>query len=371
METFQHIVTIVAPFFAVAVPTAAVFGVVPRIGPGRAFGLAIFPRLFLRAKRTSQRTEDVSNLRNWLSKAQEDQYIIVGGPKGVGKTCIVETATQATFGVVTVRVPAGTSEKEIKSDVFAAITRRSLRTMDNSGSTRRVLWWHRLIFRTPATVILQAAERKPTQAFAALDSAARSLTQDYGLRVVIDACNNSLPESANATLRQVSIEVAPMPRSILELVPELASLHVALKTADLADVVWACVGGVPADYRRLDLMWEGGGRKNLELVVVQFVQDLLNKAMKNRDDYVAANKRLQELYVLFRESSEVPYSTLRNMDLVRPSPDKVLRVVPMSSSLGSSEYVLIPADAAMAVVLCFELKKAPPMEELKALVCRM
>ena len=372
METFQHFATIVAPFFSIAVPsaaTAAVFGVVPRIGPGRAFWLAISSRLFLRANPVSQRTE-AGNLRHRLLTAHKDQYFIVAGPKGVGKTCIVETATQATFGVVTVRVPAGTSEKEIKSDVFTAITRCHIRMMDNSGSARRVLWWHRFIFRVPATVILQAAERGIAEPFAALDSAARSLTQDFGLRVIIDASSNSLPESANATLRQVSIEVAPMERPILEQLPDLLSLHEALKTANLAEVVWTCVGGVPANYRSLEEIWEGGGCKNLELVVVQFVQDLLDKANKIRVEQVTASERLQELYTLFRESSEVPFFVLENMKLVRPSPDKVLRVVKMRISAGSrggGRRVLIPADAATALVLRYGITDSPSLKELMAL----
>ena len=71
------------------------------------------------------------------------------------------------------------------------------------------------------------------------------------------------------------------------------------------------------------------------------------------------------MYELFREQTEIPSSVLETMKLKRPSPDKVLREVQLPASLGRSEVMLIPADAAMALVLRFDLKQAPSLEELK------
>ena len=180
-----------------------------------------------------------------------DQYGIVAGPKGVGKTCVVDTATEATSGVVSVGVEPGTSHNAILFDVFTAITNTNPRMVEPRASARRVLWWHSLIFRTHVTVLLRGVERKPTETFAALDSAAKALAHDFGLRVVIDASDNSLPENAEKTMREKVIEVGPMSRAVLESVPDLAELLSALKAADLADVVWECVGGVPSDYVQL------------------------------------------------------------------------------------------------------------------------
>ena len=214
MEQLAHIATIVASIAAVAAPPAVVVaGLVPRVGPGRAFVLGLSSRIFLRAKTVSQRTKEVEKMRTALSNANKDQYVVVAGPKGVGKTCIVETATERTFGVMSVRVPAATPEHTIMANVFTAVTRCNPRTVELSASARRVAWWHRFIFRTPVTIVLHAAERKPTQQFADLDSAARALTYDFGMRVVIDASDNSLPEFAKGTKREKVIEVPPMPRA--------------------------------------------------------------------------------------------------------------------------------------------------------------
>ena len=298
-------------------------------------------------------------MRSFLASAHKDHYIIVAGPKGVGKTCVVDTATEAMFGVVSVEVAPGKHYDAILANVFTAITRSNL---DLSASTKRVLRWHRLIFRKPAIVVLRASERDPPLAFAAMHSAARALTQDFGLRVVIDASDNSLPENAKKTKREETIEVGPMSRSVLESVPDLAELLSALKAADLADVVWECVGGVPADYIQLVGKWEKAGRglgSNLEAVVEPFLMKLLDQAISERDVNVVANPGLKEFYARFCDEREIPFSDLQDKKLVRPSPDKVLRLkrTPISA--------LVPADAATAVVLRLALRKAPKLQELK------
>lgn len=361
--------TIVASMAAVAAPPAVVAaGLVPRVGPGRAIMLGLSSRLFLRAETVSQRRVEVEKVRMALSNANKDQYVVVAGSKGVGKTCIVETVTERTFGVVSVDVQPGKSHDEIKANVFTAVTRCNPRRVELSASARRVAWWHRFIFRTPVTVVLHAVERKPTQQFADLESAARALTYDFGMRVVIDASDNSLPELAKGTMREKLIEVPPMPRSVIEKMPELDDLHAALKAVDLAEVVWACVGGRPARYLQLHGQWMDAGKDSLEAVVESFVHDLVKKAIKNRQTNVVANAQLEKLYALFRQQNEVPDRVLEDWKLACPSPDKVLR---LTFSSRDNESVLVPADAAMAIVLRFGLMKPPKLKELKEMVRAM
>ena len=92
--------------------------------------------------------------------------------------------------------------------------------------------------------------------------------------------------------------------------------------------------------------------------------------MDNVSSAVASNERLQELFDKFRESSEVPSAILKEMKLVRPSPDKVLRVVKTRISAGSrggGRRVLIPADAAATLVLRNGITDTPSLKELKEL----
>jgi hypothetical protein len=362
-----------AHFFSLAASAAAVaLGVVPRLGPGRALALGASSRLFGRAAVASARTADVAALRTMLETLGRGQYVVVAGPKGVGKTCVIESATQRTCGVVTVRVHAGAPEEEILADVFTAVARFHMRSLDQRGSVRRVLWWHALLFRTPATVVLRAAERKPAQAHADLDSAARALASDFGVRVVIDASDNSLPDAARATLREKVLDVEPMPRATLEALPELAPLLAALRKASAADAVWACLGGVPAAYEQLDGAWADAGRGEAAAarVAACYVQDALGRAIGERDEALAANGGLAQLYARFAGAAQVPLSALAELRVTRPAPDKVLRAVRARAppgDEGSGARVLVPAHAAAALVLRHSLAAPPSMARLREL----
>ena len=282
---------------------------------------------------------------------------------------MVDTALQYTVGVVYVGVAAGTSEEKILKDAFMAITRSKFIFMDNSASARRVLWWHHFFFRQPVTVVLQASERKSTQQFADLDSAARALTHFYGARVIIDASNNSLRSEADATKREEFLKLEPMQRELLEQLPDLQLLLAALKKSDLDDIVWMCVGGNPADYMSLLTKWNCQPN-DIEKVVALFLLKLIGKALNNVNTALASNERLQALFDKFRESSEVPSTILKDMKLVRSSPDKVLRAVMIldsHGSHGSSKLILIPADTATALVLRTGISEIPSIDELKAL----
>ena len=198
----------------------------------------------------------------------------------------------------------------------------------------------------------------------------RALTHDYGARVLIDASNNSLPDAATATKREKVLELEPMPRELLEELPELQLLHEALKSANLADVVWMCVGGNPADYKGLLGAWQDQQRNDLEQAVALFVQKLVGRAADNVSSAVASNEQLEGLFDRFRGGSVIPCAGLKEMRIVRPSPDKVLRAVSRCTSAGSrggGQRTLIPADAATDIVLRHGLSEAPSFEELKAL----
>jgi hypothetical protein len=50
-----------------------------------------------------------------------------------------------------------------------------------------------------------------------------------------------------------------MDRAVLEQIPELEALHLALKEADMADLVWGVLGGNPAHYLNLNGRWSFKG----------------------------------------------------------------------------------------------------------------
>lgn len=95
---------------SVAATIAAMgFGVAPRIGPGCACGLFL-GSLFDAPEFVSLRPE-VKTIKAHLQSQEEwDQcFDVVSGPKGIGKSLAVDTATMRTPGVVRVTLAQGLS----------------------------------------------------------------------------------------------------------------------------------------------------------------------------------------------------------------------------------------------------------------------
>ena len=106
LEQASQLATAAAPFLGGG-SIAIGLGVV-RVGPGRALGRALRSRLFRSAAPRSLRLKDVQSLRSALNMLAPQSYIVVSGPKGVGKTCVIDTATERTCGIVGVSVAPGT-----------------------------------------------------------------------------------------------------------------------------------------------------------------------------------------------------------------------------------------------------------------------
>ena len=285
-----------------------------------------------------------------------------------GKSLLVDTALRGRFGVMTVRVPAAASEVEITREVFAAITQiRTAIFVDPQSSALRVLKLHAFFFRTPATVVLQVAERAPGKEYADVAAAARNLAT-LPLRVVLDASDNSLPPDATQTNREQVLLVPTMTREEIEAMEELQELLEALNKAELQDVVWHVVGGSPAKYLQLRTEWKAPRASDVEAAVARFVEKQLLSALITRSRAVKqAGPAYAELLQRFQKEDAVPEHDLQQIN--SPSPDKVLRLTKAKS--GTSVRFLpsfVPADAAMGLVLRYNLQDTPSLSELKDLL---
>ena len=114
--TDEHIASILSPFVPLHLSTTCsvvTIGIVCRRPLGSALRLAIRSRLRLLRLPECNRTSDVHFIRHRLETVSPYQYIVVKGPQGVGKTCIIETVTNRTCGVVEITVAAGKGSYEI------------------------------------------------------------------------------------------------------------------------------------------------------------------------------------------------------------------------------------------------------------------
>jgi len=360
LEHLANVATVIASFAAVSAPAAAIgLGLVPRAGPGRALALALRSRLARAPSPQSARAADVLALRETLANTSQGRYVVVQGPKGIGKSCVVETALQRTCGVVVVEVAPGAPKDAIVSSALASVAGVRSSLWDPRPSALRVLWWYRWLL-PPPVIVLCVSERPVGKEYAETAGAVRSLV-NCGFRAVIDSSPNSLEPGTLTTLRQDVIELGPMPRALLFSLPEHAALHAALREAGLEDVVWAVLGGVPAHYTALCDTMRKAAPEDTSSLVERYVDEQLRSAI-SRLNNLKPHPSLQQVLDDFRLADEVAESRLR--DVVSPSPNKVLRSV---AAQGGKATVFVPADSAMALVLRHRFEEAPSLGELRAL----
>ena len=353
-----------ASIAAVLIPSSVAMmlaGAIPRAGPGRALALAA-RSLVHRAdiQVASLRVDATRTLLDMLSSIGKNQYIVVTGRKGVGKSVVVDTATQRTCGVVSLSVAPGMSQAVIVANALSRVANSRIGFVDLLPSVRRVLWWYGWFLSRPI-VVLRAGERMEGEAYAQIPGAARELTS-YGLRVLIDGSSNSLPSEVFATKRQVVLELEPMLQNTLRSIPEYADLFKILRKECLEEVAWLVLGGVPTDYDELLLLMARNEPATYRRVIVDYILDEVGKAIDRRDTMLAAHPAMKTVLDIFKSQSRVPKALLTEMGIVNPSPNKALR-----AKMYNHVFVLVPADAAMALVLRLCLTTPPSIDDLQKL----
>ena len=372
------IVSLVSGLTTAAAVTTKATGL--RLGPARALALALRSRVFgvhtLKLRQQSQRATEVADLRKLLANLREETYIVVSGPKGVGKSCIVASATRSMNSVVAIRVEPGTVEKDIVNAGLRAINGDFSLIANPLPSARRVLAWHNFFLRSPVLVMEVSEVRRGS--FAQMTGATRTLA-NMGIRVVLDASDHSLEPGTTATNREKVLEVGVMTRNVVMAITEFKDLFDSLDNARLSDTVWSLAGGNPsvlyqlimeltlvADKGAVDaaqtLLEDEDKAQKLTEVVGQFLEKRLMEAISTRTKMLAANPEFKNLIQLYQTQDEVPTWLLPEKELVLPPSNKVLRVATGKHFEGK---VLVPADPFLAFALRHDLKRAPSIGELR------
>ena len=372
LELIDKALAIMGPFSGclplfLPATTAFVAGVGVRLGPGRAFWLAMRSRFGLVRglgdMPGSQRVGDVTALREGLANLQTNAYIVVSGPKGVGKSCVIATAVKSMPSVVAIDVAPGTKQEVIVESGLRAITRDSMQFINPLPNAERVLKWHNF-FLAPPVLVVNVSERQDNGLYAQTTGAVRVLAS-MGIRVVVDASDNSLEKGTISTKRERWLEMDVMPRDVVMRILPFKELFDKLDKVGVADVVWRLVGGNPAELEKLESALTGS---NVDVVEAtgKFLGRALADTIDRHTNMLAANPEFEAITELFKTQDEVPETLLGEKRLTLPSPCKVLRKVKRDDK----GVVIVPADAYMAFVLRHDLKKPAPIEELKNMVAR-
>lgn len=359
IETLTNLAAVVV---AALVPGGLAAGILPRLGPGRAVALAL-RSLAHRSETQSLRTEAIRQLLEMLRVQDGGQYVVVNGQKGVGKSVVVETATQQTCGVTSVPVSPGTPTKTIVLDVLNEIANSRVGWIDPRPSVRRILWFYQHFLRLPRPiVVLRALERCDGQDFAGLSGAARELA-GLGLRVLVDGSSDSLPPELLKTEREAVLDVDAMPLNVLRSIPKYAGLFSTLREEGLESVVMGVLGGVPASYDQLVTALAVAGLSDMRGFIIARVRAKIAEAISCRDLLLCKHPAMRAVLTEFKSRGAVPQSILADKRIEIPSPNKVLRCTFIDGCV-----MLVPANAATALVLQHGLERAPRVEVLAQLL---
>jgi hypothetical protein len=323
---------------------ASAMGKMPKLGPGRALVLAarsMFGRLEVRTARTTM----ISRLQDKLANASPSVYFVLHGPKAVGKTTLTNTLVHRRPGVTRVDIGAGESKETITDKSLRAITNMHLTFTSPISNARRVLFCYRCIpFLPKPLLVLHASERSKDEPYAKLTAAVRELTENFGVQVLVDGSENSLEPELFATTREKPVAVEPFLVEELEQFPEFTSFFKHLELTgdrELSAAVRYIAGGIPTSYQKINESVLEGKPEDFAAIVKTFLLSML------ADQRVIVREmciRCAAAGALYDQFSEVDHLIFDAQ--VRPSPDKVLRVVRIGTKLH-----LVPSTPQMAFFL--------------------
>jgi hypothetical protein len=240
--TMDQIFTTVKELLPLITTAGVIFsaaGLIPRIGPGRAVWIALRSRFAFKPNPESLRFAEIKLLRSMIAKKDIGQsYLVVTGEKGVGKTCLLNTVTSKTAGVIKLEAQPGHSEDTIIKNALQRLTRIQFDFIPPFDSAKRVILYYRLftLGRSPI-IVINATERKVGQDYAGLTGAVRTLVDKYKLRVIIDGSPNSLDETLLRTNRQRVFDIKPMDKEMVWKIVQLKDLFRYAREACLEDTV--------------------------------------------------------------------------------------------------------------------------------------
>eukprot|EP01035_Chromulina_nebulosa_P022069 gene22069-28567_t len=364
MYDVLELAKVALPYIVPATAALSLSGLVPRIGPGRAIWIAFRSRFAFSKMPVSVRDVEVKQIKEEISNKNFGQsYLIITGDKGIGKSCLLSTATNRTCGIVNVEVQPGESENNIIKASLQNLVNLPFEFVPHRYSARRVIFWYYLLsFGNTPTIIINATERKTGQEYASLTGAVRTLVDKFKLRVIIDGSPNSLDDSLFRTERAEAIEIKPMTKEMIWSLPQLKEFISVIDTNNLGDVVWLVLGGIPARFERVQKKFEKiKSSMDAKELIGELLCNEIYSAIKIVDLAQETNSNMKEIIKLFdKEINGIIRKSLIDKGLIRPTPDKVFHEMKIN---GVS--TLVPCSNAIGIVLRNDLTKEPTMEDLK------
>jgi hypothetical protein len=250
----------------------------------------------------SIRTEDVAWIKDKITRKilpDDQEFAVVVGPKGVGKTTSVETAADDLPGVIIIQeVRPGTNKDEIMKRVFNKI-KGTLQNTDTEERALSVLKEYKEISggKSPI-IIISADQRDVNDKPAELTATGRTLTK-YGFNVLIDASENAMPNSR--TDREIKLEMKELSNLDMQKLPQFAKLLTFLKDTGHDLLILAICGGCPQTLKKLSniVKLEDTSITNDEKKVRNFIDQELSIAYDNTQALASSSSLIKTVCVIF------------------------------------------------------------------------
>ena len=194
MTVFAETITVAVPLYVAYRVLAGARRVMPKIGLFRAVNLALQSKLKPRSMLLTTRIDEMETIRYFANITGYSQlYMVILGPRGVGKTCLVNSVAERIGGTVNLTIHPGETSREIMQKSFCAIAgmRKNASYAENNAAL--VSFWYRLLFRRRLLLHMKTSERFEGEKCAALSGAVKILTRAYFLRVIVNATPNEVP----------------------------------------------------------------------------------------------------------------------------------------------------------------------------------
>jgi hypothetical protein len=236
--------------------------------------------------------------------------------------------------------------------------------LDLPANARRVLFFYTFLFKVPPILVIRISGRQASQRNPQLVAAVRSLVDDFGLRVVVDGCSNSVPPELLAISRDTAItldELSPLlTDSIRELKDffELLSYH---RFHMLHYQIWWILGGSLARYFELQETLAEINDESAEVIIQKldnYVRSALFDALRECDNSSANTKKLIRMFTM-SGAIRISVKELASVGYSLDYPNKVFREVKIGSS-----WFIQPATSTISVIISENIDDGDGVDEL-------
>jgi hypothetical protein len=230
--------------------------------------------------------------------------------------------------------------------------------MNPEGSARRVMFFHSLLFKRPPIVVIGVSERRRDDRYADLAPAVAELTEEYGLRVIVEGPPNSIPPNLDGMV----MVVEPMTLVQLESIPELNGLMALLQCHRLDDAVWQVLGGSPLCYEALKMdlfLSKAASDDDVVTEVKHHIRSTLARALSQTH---FRSPHTEQALQFFREKKlpKMTNAAFVEMGFTLIPSDRVFREV----MIKNDDMYIVPYSPAMSLVITHGIRDGPGLSAL-------